>query len=48
VSKDASTIVSGAADSVVNFWEDCTAEQEAKVEEERTAMVLKYVFSIFT
>jgi U3 small nucleolar RNA-associated protein 13 len=34
VSADESIIVSGAADSVVTFWEDCT-EEKAQEEESR-------------
>lgn len=41
VSADESTIVSGAADSVVTFWEDCTEEQEREKESKRTELVLK-------
>ena len=43
VSSDERTIVSGAADSVVTFWEDCTEEQEQEKETKRADMVLKYV-----
>jgi U3 small nucleolar RNA-associated protein 13 len=41
VSNDERTIVSGAADSVVTFWEDCTEENEQAKEAERADMVLK-------
>lgn len=41
MSTDERTIVSGAADSVVTFWEDCTEEQEEEKESKRTEMVLK-------
>jgi len=41
VSSDEKTIVSGAADSVVTFWKDCTEEDEAEKEAKRTEMVLK-------
>ncbi|KAI0053386.1 WD40 repeat-like protein [Auriscalpium vulgare] len=41
VSRDSQTIVSGAADSVVTIWEDCTEEQEAEKEAARTEIVLK-------
>ena len=41
VSRDSHMIVSGGADSVVNFWADCTEEQEAEREAERTELVLK-------
>jgi U3 small nucleolar RNA-associated protein 13 len=41
VSADESTIVSGAADSVVTFWEDCTEEQEHQKETQRAELVLK-------
>ena len=43
MSRDNKTIISGAADSVVTFWEDCTEEQEAARESARTELVLKYV-----
>jgi U3 small nucleolar RNA-associated protein 13 len=43
VSRDSQTIISGAADSVVTFWEDCTEEQEAARESARVELVLKYV-----
>lgn len=36
-------IVSGAADSVITFWEDCTEEQEKEKESTRAEMVLKSV-----
>jgi len=41
VSSDGRTIVSGAADSVVTFWEDCTEEDEDEKEAKRTEMALK-------
>ncbi|KDQ63125.1 hypothetical protein JAAARDRAFT_367694 [Jaapia argillacea MUCL 33604] len=41
ISKDQKTVVSGAADSLVNFWEDCTEEQEVEKENKRAEMVLK-------
>jgi U3 small nucleolar RNA-associated protein 13 len=41
VSRDEKTIVSGAADSVVTFWEDCTEQQEEEKESKRTEMVQK-------
>ncbi|KAI0274797.1 WD40 repeat-like protein [Gloeopeniophorella convolvens] len=41
ISRDNKTIVSGAADSVVTFWEDCTEEQDAARESARTELVLK-------
>ena len=43
VSRDNKTIVSGAADSVVTFWEDCSAEQDAARETARAELVLKCV-----
>lgn len=43
VSRDRKTIISGAADSVITFWEDCTEEQEAAVESARAELVLKCV-----
>jgi U3 small nucleolar RNA-associated protein 13 len=43
VSDDNRTIVSGAADSVITFWEDCTEETEAEKETQRAELVLKYV-----
>lgn len=41
VSADERIIVSGAADSVVTFWEDCTEEEEREKETKRTELVLK-------
>lgn len=41
VSTDEKTIISGAADSVVTFWEDCTEEQEKEKESKRTELVQK-------
>lgn len=41
VSTDEHIIVSGAADSMVTFWEDCTEEQERDKETKRTELVLK-------
>ena len=41
ISTDESTIVSGAADSLVTFWEDCTEEQEHQKETKRAELVLK-------
>lgn len=43
ISSDERTIVSGAADSVVTFWEDCTEEHEVEKETKRTELALKYV-----
>ena len=34
--------MSGAADSVVTFWEDCTEEHETEKEAKRTELALKY------
>src|SRR6266404_3492508 len=45
VSRDNKTIVSGAADSVVTFSEDCSEEQDAARESARAELVLKYVMS---
>ena len=42
ISSDERTIVSGAADSVVTFWEDCTEERESEKEAKRTELALKY------
>jgi U3 small nucleolar RNA-associated protein 13 len=33
--------VSGAADSVVTFWEDCTEEKEKEKEAKKAELVLK-------
>jgi len=41
ISTDERTIVSGAADSVVTFWEDCTEQQEEEKELKRIEMVQK-------
>jgi U3 small nucleolar RNA-associated protein 13 len=38
LSTDERTIVSGAADSVVTFWEDCTEEEERAKEIHRTEL----------
>jgi len=43
ISADEQTIVSGAADSVVTFWKDCTEEVEEEKEAKRVDMVLKSV-----
>lgn len=43
VSSNERTIVSGAADSVVTFWEDCTEEQEQEKEAKREDTVSKSV-----
>ena len=43
VSPDNKTIVSGAADSVVTFWEDSTETEAAEKESKRTEMIVKYV-----
>jgi U3 small nucleolar RNA-associated protein 13 len=48
VSRDNRTIISGAADSVVTFWEDCSEEQEAARESARAELVLKYVPGVST
>lgn len=41
ISSDERTIVSGAADSVLTFWEDCTEEQAEEQEAHRADLVLK-------
>jgi U3 small nucleolar RNA-associated protein 13 len=41
ISTDEKTIVSGAADSVATFWEDCTAQQEEESEKKRIETVQK-------
>lgn len=41
ISADERTLVSGAADSVVTFWRDCTEEKEEEKEAQRAAVVLK-------
>ena len=43
VSADSRTIVSGAADSVINFWEDSTEAEATEKESKRTEMVARYV-----
>lgn len=43
ISADEQTIVSGAADSVVTFWTNCTEEVEEEKEAKRVDMVLKSV-----
>lgn len=42
ISSDEQTIVSGAADSMVTFWKDCTTEIDSENEIKRTELVLKY------
>ena len=46
VSRDNKTIISGAADSVVTFWEDCSEEQDAARETARAELVLKCVMPL--
>ena len=41
VSTDESMIVSGAADSVVTFWQDCSEEQQAEKDSQRAELVQK-------
>jgi U3 small nucleolar RNA-associated protein 13 len=41
ISADEQTIVSGAADSVVTFWQDCTDEQEIEKFTKKADMVQK-------
>lgn len=41
VSADSRTIVSGAADSVINFWEDSTEAEATEKESKRTEMVAR-------
>jgi U3 small nucleolar RNA-associated protein 13 len=41
ISSDEKTVVSGGADSVVTFWEDCTAEAEEEEQQQRAEVVLK-------
>lgn len=41
ISSDEATIVSGAADSVVTFWQDCTEEEEKEKEAKRADQVLR-------
>ena len=36
-------IVSGAADSVITFWEDSTEKKEAEKENQRAELVSKFV-----
>jgi len=36
-------IVSGAADSVVTFWEDSTEKKEVEKEDQRAELVSKFV-----
>lgn len=41
ISQDQRTIMSGGADSILNLWEDCTAEvaqEEIKKREDEVAM----------
>jgi hypothetical protein len=48
VSKDEKTIVSGAADSVITFWEDCTEEKEIEKERKRAETVSKWAQSLLS
>jgi len=41
ISSDEKTIISGAADSVVTFWTDCTEELQLEKENQRAELVLK-------
>jgi len=41
VNSDGTTVVSGAADSMITFWDDCTEEKEAEKESKREEMALK-------
>lgn len=43
VSSDDKTVVSGAADSVITFWEDSTEEEQLEKETERADLVAKFV-----
>jgi len=43
VSQDEKTIVSGAADSVITFWEDSTEKKEMEKESQRAELVSKFV-----
>ena len=43
VSRDEKVIVSGAADSVINFWEDSTEKKEMEKENQRAELVSKFV-----
>jgi U3 small nucleolar RNA-associated protein 13 len=46
VTADESTIISGAADSVVTFWADCTEQEQEEKESKRAELVLKYAATI--
>jgi U3 small nucleolar RNA-associated protein 13 len=41
ISADDRTIISGAADSVITFWEDSTEAEAAEKESRRAEMVIK-------
>lgn len=43
VSRDEKTIVSGAADSVITFWEDSTEKKETEKEGQRVELASKFV-----
>lgn len=43
ISEDEQTIVSGAADSVVTFWSDCTQTDEREKVNKLESIILKYV-----
>lgn len=44
LSEDEKTIVSGAADSIVTFWTDCTAADEEEKIQLKEKEIVKYVF----
>jgi hypothetical protein len=46
ISTDERTIVSGAADSVVTFWEDCTEALEKEKEVKRADMVQRSTHAV--
>jgi U3 small nucleolar RNA-associated protein 13 len=48
VSEDEKTIVSGAADSVVTFWGDCTEVDEKEKVEKLEKLVAKLVYLSFS
>ena len=43
MSSDEAEIITGAADSVLTFWKDCTDEKERERQAKREDAVLRYV-----
>lgn len=48
MSSDDSTIVTGAADSVITFWKDCTEEKEVERQADIQKAISKYFISLYS